>query len=116
MKPVSESTRGAWERTLTRYFAAHGVPLSWDGWHKRFVGVAGHAFSRMNPRSEEGVWTRMPEYVKKYEKLTDKQVVVFVTNRQYGDSVDDSLVVMRMGTFTPMLKALVDGDRERWVE
>lgn len=106
----------AWERVLTRYFAAIGIPLKWEGLAKRFTGVAGHDFVRFNSLSEEKVWPRMPEYVKRYEKLTDKQVIVFVTNRRYGDSVDDSLVVMRMGTFTPMIKAFVEADKERWVE
>jgi hypothetical protein len=59
----------------------------------------------------------MPEYMRKYERLADgKQVIIFATNRGYGDSVDDSLVVLRMGTFAPMLKAFVDQDKERWTD
>ena len=116
MRAVREAS-GAWERTLARFFMAHGVALTWDGKFKRFRGVAGHEFVRLNPQVEERVWARMPEYVKKYERMqTGKQVVVFVTNKQYGDTVDDSLVVMRMGAFAPLLKALVEADRERWVE
>jgi hypothetical protein len=60
----------------------------------------------------------MPEYVKRYElperNREGKQVVIFATNRQYGDSVEDTLVVMRLGTFAPMLKALIAQDKERW--
>jgi hypothetical protein len=55
----------------------------------------------------------MPEYVKRYGGTNDN-VIVFVTNKEYGDSVDDTYVVMRMGTFIPMMKALLDSDRERW--
>ena len=58
----------------------------------------------------------MPEYVKRYEQKSGNKVIVFVTNRRFGDSVDDSMVVMRMGTFAPMIKAFIDADRERWVE
>lgn len=106
-----------WEKTLTRYFAALGIPLRWKYAKRRFLGVSGHEFARLNPKSgkDESVWARMPEYVNKYERLAEgKQVIVFATNRGYGDSVDDSLVVLRLGTFAPMLKALVDSDKERW--
>lgn len=117
MKPPKEGP--AWERVLTRYFAAVGIPLRWLYQKRRFIGVSGHEFARLNPKSskEASVWTLMPEYVRKYERNSDgKQVVIFVTNRQYGDSVDDSLVVLRMGAFIPMLKALVDSDKERWTD
>lgn len=115
MRSVKEAT---WERTLGRYFAALGIPLRWNAVKKRFTGVSGHEFARMNPKAKNGVnvWQRMPEYVKRYEQSSGKQVVIFVTNRQYGDSVDDSLVVLRVGTFIPMLKALVDTDKERWTD
>lgn len=60
----------------------------------------------------------MPEYVKKYESKDrnseGKQVVILATNRQYGDSVEDTLVVMRLGAFAPMLKAFIQQDTERW--
>ncbi len=107
----------AWENVLTRYFAAVGIPLRWRYHARRFLGIAGHEFARINPKSvsEAGVWSRMPDYINKYEKLSGgKQVVIFVTNREYGDSVDDSLVVLRLGAFAPMLKAMVDTDKERW--
>lgn len=116
MRSVKEAS---WEKTLSRYFAAVGVPLRWEYVKRRFLGVAGHEFARLNPKSgkDEAVWTRMPEYMRKYERLADgKQVIIFATNRGYGDSVDDSLVVLRMGTFAPMLKAFVDQDKERWTD
>lgn len=115
MRSVKEGGT-TWERTLGRYFAAVNVPLQWNALKKRFVGISGHEFARINPKARNGenVWVRMPEYIKRYEHSSGKQVVIFVTNRQYGDSVDDSLVVLRIGTFIPMLKALVDNDKERW--
>lgn len=104
-----------WEYTLGRYFAAHGIPLTFVYRIRRFVGVAGHTFARLNPKKDVNVWARMPDYIAKYEK-DKKQVVLFVTNRQYGQSVDSSFVVMRMETFVPMLKALIDSDTERWTD
>lgn len=116
MKAAKEQKNG-WEKTLTRYFAACGIPLVWEYGTRRFRGIAGHAFPRLNPQIEEKVWARMPEYIKKYEvKEPGKQVVVIVTNRQYGDSVEDTLVVMRISTFSPLMKALIEADKERWVE
>jgi len=108
MKPTSER---AWDKTLSRYFSAVGIPLSWDARAKRFTGVAGHVFARRNPRSEADVWKRMPEYVR---RLGSDNAVIFITNKQYGDSIDDSFVVMQIRTFIPMMKALVDSDKERW--
>ena len=60
------------------------------------------------------MWARMPEYMNRLGK-TEDNVVVFVTNKQYGDSVDDSYVVMRLGTFIPMMKALLESDKERYL-
>ena len=117
MKAPSEQR---WEKTLTRYFAAWGVPLRWDYVSRRFHGISGHLFARLNPRVEASVWARMPEYLKKYEHPSrnpdGRQVVIFTTNKTYGDSVDDSIVVMRLGTFIPMMKSLVETDKERWSE
>lgn len=118
MRAARESRNG-WEKALSRYFAAHAVDLRWDYASRRFTGIAGHIFARLNPQKEDNVWKRMPEYVKRYEQSDrnseGKQVVIFATNRQYGDSVEDTLVVMRLGTFAPMLKALINQDKERWI-
>jgi len=118
MRSVKEGGE-RWERTISRYMAAYGVRLKWEYHQRRFTGVAGHLFARLNPQNEVRMWELMPQTLKKYEKERNpdgKQVVVFVTNKRYGDSVDDSIVVMRMGTFIPMLKALVDSDKERWID
>jgi len=117
IKPVRSAA--AWERVMTRYFAANHIPLKWEYIPRRFTGIAGHVFARLNPKQDavENVWVRMPEYVKRYEKNEDgKNAIVFVTNRAYGDNIDDSLVVLRLGTFVPMLKAFIDSDKERWKE
>lgn len=108
----------SWERVLNRYFAAMSIPLKWDGAAHRFRGMAGHSFARFNPkaRNEEPVWKHMPMYISRYEEKEGRNVIILVTNRQYGDSVDDSMVVMRLGTFMPMLKAFIDTDRERWTD
>lgn len=108
-----------WERTISRYFAAYSLKLQWSYPQRRFVGIAGHLFARLNPHNEVKMWELMPQTLRKYEKERNpdsKQVVIFVTNRRYGDSVDDSIVVMRLGTFLPMVKALVESDRERWTD
>ena len=108
---VSEQS---WDKLLARYLTSNGIPLTWDWVAKRFTGVAGHRFARKNPKSEAQVWARMPEYMNRLGK-TEDNVVVFVTNKQYGDSVDDSYVVMRLGTFIPMMKALLESDKERYL-
>lgn len=116
MKSVTETR---WEHTLTRYFAAHGLPLRWSYPRRRFLGIAGHMFARLNPYKEDKMWELMPQHLKQYEQDRNpdgKQVVIFATNRRYGDSVDDTIVVLRLGTFMPMLKALIDSDKERWTD
>ena len=119
MRAAREAKNG-WEKALSRFFAANGVDLRWNYIARRFEGVSGHIFARINPQKEENVWKRMPEYVKRYEKsdrnIEGKQVVILATNRQYGDSVEDTLVVLRLGTFAPMLKAFIQQDIERWKE
>ena len=117
MRAPKEADNG-WEKALTRFFAAHSLPLQWNYRTRRFTGIAGHLFARMNPSLESKMWCNMPRWVREYE--TDsanpdgKGVVIFATNRRYGDSIDESLVVMRLGTFIPMLKALTQY-KERWV-
>lgn len=117
MKSVHEP---AWERTLARYFAANGLPLRWDGVAKRFRGISGHMFGRLNPDKEERVWPRMPKYMHDIESQSSnpdgRAAILFITNKKYGDSVDDSMVVMRLGTLIPMLKSLYYSDRERYEE
>jgi hypothetical protein len=117
MKAVKEP---AWEKTLARYFAANGLPLQWNGLAKRYRGIAGHMFARLNPDKEEQMWVRLPKYLRDIESPGSnpdgKSAVLFITNKKYGDSVDDSIVVMRLGTFIPMIKSMYYSDRERYEE
>jgi len=104
-----------WERMLTRYFAAEGLPLKWQPKHRLFTGIAGHLVKRISAKAHDAnPWPLMPQYIRKFEYDTRARVIVIVNNKRYGDSVEDSLVVMRLGTFTPMLKAMYLSDKERW--
>lgn len=109
----------SWERTIARYFNAHGLPIKWEYVARRFQGIKGFSIVRLNPSVEESVWASIPKRLKSYESAdrnaNRESVIIVVTNRKYGDSVDDSIVVMRLGTFIPMLKALVHNDRERYL-
>jgi|TARA_R110000823_G_scaffold154116_3_gene285006 hypothetical protein len=106
-----------WEKVISRYLTACGLFVRWDGHAKRFFGVAGHKIVRMNPYAQpENIWLKMPYTLKTYEKQRndkDQAPIIIVANRKYGDSVEDSIVVTRLGTFAPMLKAFVDSDPER---
>lgn len=104
----------AWDRVLERYFLAHGLPLRWDAAARRFVGLAGFDISRRSPYNEESLWQRMPEFFKRSEKDKTGEAISIVANSRYGDSVDDCLVVIRLGALAPMLKALYESDKERW--
>lgn len=105
---------GNWERGLVRYFLSYGIRVKWDAVAKRFTGISNMCIARRSPFKEEAVWQRMPEYIRRYESNNSGNVVVIVANRQYGDSMDDALVVTRLGTFIPMLSAMVTNDPERW--
>ena len=107
-----------WERIVARYFAAVGLPLRWDGSKLRYYGIARHEIARVNSSTpaEQGTWKKMPERFKYIEDKTDKNVIMIVNNARFGDGVEDSLVVMRLGTFGPLMKALYDSDKERWTD
>jgi hypothetical protein len=109
-------TQQGWEGILTRYFYAIGINLRWNARDKRFRGMSGHSIARINPRvTEESFWKSAPEFVRKYEKLAPHQrVILVVASKSYGDNVEDTLVLTRMGTFAPMLKAFIESDKERW--
>jgi len=105
-----------WERLIARYFSAEALPLTWDGAKRRYTGIAGHEIARVNSSDPAnlGTWKKLPERFKYVEDRTDKRVILIVNNARFGDGVEDSLVVMRLGTLTPLLKALVNNDKERW--
>lgn len=115
MKAPEEKT-DRWERTLSRYFSANGLPLQWNYKARRFLGIARHTFARINPRQEHhtvNAWVKMPDRLRRFES-DGNNAVILVTNKRYGDDVEDSIVVMRLGTFMPMLKAMYNNDKERW--
>lgn len=110
--------QNAWERVLSRWFSAIGIPLRWDGHAKRFLGMSGHSFMRINPFAEEKFWERAPERFHQYEKerAHGKRLIMIVASKRYGDNVEDALVLTNIGTFAPMLKAFIDADKERWID
>lgn len=107
-----------WERVLSRYFHACNIPVQWEYQTRRFEGLSGFEIARINPKagSEERVWQRMPESIRDFERRqteTHRELVILVTNRQYGDSVEDSIVVTRLGAYAPLLKAFLTSNPER---
>lgn len=118
MKAPKEVTH-RWERTLARYFSAAGVPVKWDSLKHRFVGIRRHSIARINPsqktETRENQWKYMPTRIGDLERRGSENVIMLVTSQRYGDEVEDSFVVMRLGTFTPIFKAFIDSDRERWI-
>lgn len=101
-------TERRWEKTLERYFNAHSLPFRWNGLAKRFTGLRGHMIARVNPKVEEACWEQMPKRIRDYEskeRNPDRlNVIVLATNKRYGDSIDDTLAVMRLGTLLPLLQ------------
>jgi len=115
MRPVREKA-GAWERLIVRYFSTYMIPLKWDYPSRSFRGIAGYRILRSNPKTEtESKWNLIPQKLKQYEteRSNGKPPIIIMTNNQYGDSVDDMIVVMKLGTFMPMLKEWYQADPER---
>lgn len=113
------SDNGQWERTISRYLTAHKVPVRWDAAKQKFVGLYGYFIKRVAPmrRGEslsEVTWSRMPLYMR--EMRDEMNHILIVTNRRYGDDVEDSLVVMRLNTFAEMLSTHINSDRERYID
>lgn len=110
---------GRWERTIARYMTTFGLPMKWNYKQRKFTGLHGFTFKRVAPmraRTDESQsWVNIPRTFKELE-AQHRNLIVVVTNRHYGDSIEDSLVVTRLGTFMPLLQALVENDRERWID
>lgn len=104
-----------WNDVLARYITASGVPMRFDYGSNRFVGLRGHTILRLNPRALPEVWARMNDRFTGAEKDSPFPVIAFVTNKQHGPDVEDSYVILRLGTFMPMMAAMVAADRERWL-
>lgn len=116
MRSVREGTAGAWERLIVRYFATYTIPLKWSYQDRRFLGIAGLKIVRINPRSgADTKWALIPQHLKKHEgeRGNGNPCVILVTNKQYGDSVDDTIAVMKLSTLMPILKVWYQFDVER---
>ena len=110
MKSPAESN---WPKVLARYFTVHGIPLTWDGREQVFKGLYGYVVKRMNPRTTEKTWARMPDRMTTVEREVQKPLIMVVTNKMYGADVGDSYVVMRLDTFLPMFVTHYKENRER---
>lgn len=114
--PTTSGDKGSWERTLARYFTANKVPLTWDGASHTFKGLAGYTIRRSAPmraRIDPGqALTALPRFFRSHQ---DDGLIVVVTNRKYGEDLEDSLVVTRLGTFGPIFASHINSDRERYI-
>lgn len=111
---------GRWERTIARYMASYGLPIKWNYRDRKFTGLRLFTIKRVAPMrariDESQSWTNMPRTIKQLEDRGHSNLIVIATNRHYGDSIEDSLVITRLGTFMPLMQALVENDRERWLD
>lgn len=91
--------------------ASEGVPLSWNETKKRFTGVKGFHFGRVST-VKEGGFARVPSLLRRFETErahgNPHPVVLFAMDARYGPNLEDTLVVMRMQTFTAMLREAVE--------
>lgn len=108
-----------WERLIARYLIASGMPVfRWDGKDKRFHGVRGFSWTRSNPTGNGG-WANVPFYFKRYERERQNgnphPVIMFLASKYNGENVEDTFVLMRLGTFAPLIKALIESDPARHI-
>jgi hypothetical protein len=108
----------AWERTICRYLNGHRIPLSFISPLKGFRGIHGYSFRRIVPKrrgDDPGAirWERIPKFMRDHND--EPNLVLFVTNPTYGDSIEDVIVVMRLSTFAPLFASHINNDRERYV-
>lgn len=112
------TNRGSiWERTIARWFTVNGIPVKWETHKGQFTGIAAHSIRRIVPQSSasnpDHRWARIPEIFTKYKD--DPGLILVFTNSRYGSGIEDSYVVTRLETFTPMFAALVTNDKERYI-
>lgn len=115
--PIRSGDTGVWERMIARYLTASKVPVVWNGSRRAFEGLHGFTIKRIAPmraRYDTSQSMRgLPEVFRANKEVPN--YVVIVTNAHYGDNLEDSLVVLRLGDFTPMLAAFINNDRERYL-
>jgi hypothetical protein len=113
--PVPRADKGVWERAISRYLHGNRIPLTWKG--GQFVGLHRYTFRRIVPKranqDPSQSLSQLPRYFK--ERADEQNLIVFITNPQYGDSLEDSLVAMRLGTFGPIFETHINNNRERLV-
>lgn len=116
--PRQSGDKGAWERTISRYLTANKVPVLWDYTQRKFTGIHGYTLKRIAPMRARYDTSQslsgLPEFFR--DHAGEPNLVVIVTNRKYGDDLEDSLVVMRLGTFGPMFATHITSDRERYLD
>lgn len=108
-----------WEKLVARFMVACGVPgFSFDGLKRRFIGVKGFSFVRITPRTEGG-WATVPWAFERYETIRNQgssaPTIMFLTSKSHGNEISDSYVLMRLETFAPMLKTIVEADPQRYL-
>lgn len=116
---VPKKTGLRWEGILVRFMRAAGVSnFQYAGDSKRFTGVFGFSFVRATPRMEGG-WSNVPFYFHRYETERNQgnpsPVVMFLTQRDNGEFVGDSYVLMRLGTFAPLLAELIASNPNKYL-
>ena len=107
-----------WETLITRYMSSEGIPLRWNETHKRFKGVKGFQFARLSA-VKEGGFSRIPFHFKRFETErangNPHPVVLFVMDARYGPDIEDCFAVMRMRTFTSLLKEGIEAHPTRYL-
>ncbi len=114
--PTQTGDRGIWERALARFMTVNRVPVTWKG--SKFNGISGYTLARIAPmrarlHPDESL-SKLPLFFRLRQH--EQNLIVFVTNRKYGDDLEDSLVVMRLGTFMPMFATHINSDKERYID
>ena len=119
-EPVKAPTRsgdtGSWERALARFLTVNKVPVTWKT--GKFAGISSYTLARIAPMrarlNPDESLSKLPLFFRLRQH--ERNLIVFVTNRKYGDDLEDSLVVMRLGTFMPMFATHINSDRERYID
>jgi hypothetical protein len=112
------NVKHAWERTICRYLSGYNIPLSFLSPMQGFRGIYGFTFRRIVPKrrgDDPGAirWERIPKFMRDHND--EPNLILFVTNPTYCDSIEDVIVVMRLGTFGPLFASHINTDRERYV-
>lgn len=114
--PRRSGDTGAWERMIARFLTANKVPVEWSGAVRRFIGLHGYTIRRIAPmRARYDTSQALHGLPVLFRASDDPNLIVIVTNAHYGDNLEDSLVVLRLGTFTPIFATHINNDRERYI-